>query len=242
MSDVEDRLWWYRSLHGLVFKAIERNVGGNKNIVVIDAGCGTGGLMQALKTNGIRNVTGFDLSKDAVEISEAKQLSVRIGDLRNIGDYYAPQSADVIVSNDTFCFLDSRERLETTERFHQVLKPEGIVIMNLPALKAFEGIHDISVGIKYRFSKRDIAGMFNLSRFKVICAEFWPFSLSPVIFLTRIVQRLKLRVDKNTPIISDIDLPALWLNKLLLEICGFENRCIRGKPWGSSLLLVVKKR
>jgi hypothetical protein len=67
------------------------------------------------------------------------------------------------------------------EQFWRVLNPGGLLILNLPALKAFRGFHDISVGIKVRFSKADTRRLQKENLFDVVQEQYWPFLLSPAI-------------------------------------------------------------
>ena len=43
MDDAEDRMWWYRALHARLVEALAGALG-----PVLDAGCGTGGLLARL--------------------------------------------------------------------------------------------------------------------------------------------------------------------------------------------------
>jgi SAM-dependent methyltransferase len=241
MAAVEEQLWWYKSLHYLVFNYIFNSFSEN-SINIVDAGCGTGGMLKYLSKNGYKNIEGFDISIAAVEICKSRQLNVYLDSIINISTHYKPQSLDVIISNDTFYFINETERKTLIQDFHNLLRPNGLVILNLPALKAFRGIHDISVGVNYRFSKRDIKKMINPSHFKIIRATYWPFFLSPVIFITRFFQRIKLKINKNTKIESDIDLPSNIINNLLFKLTQIENKILYKKPFGSSLFLVLKKK
>jgi SAM-dependent methyltransferase len=241
MASVEEQLWWYRSLHTLVFNQISNSFSEN-TIKIVDAGCGTGGMLKYLSKNEYKNIEGFDISTDAVEICKSRQLSVYIDSIINISAHYKPQTLDVIISNDTFYFINETERKKLIQDFHNLLRPNGLVILNLPALKAFRGIHDISVGVNYRFSKRDIKKMINPSQFKILRATYWPFFLSPIIFITRFFQRIKLKINKNAKIESDIDLPPKEINNLLFKLTRIENAVFKNKPFGSSLFLVLKKQ
>ena len=240
MAQVEQKLWWYRCLHYLTLDSISSNFS-DRDIIIIDAGCGTGGLMLFMQEQGYANLQGFDLSLDSVRICRQRRLNVAHENLLNIAHRYFPASADVIVSNDTLYFLDKEERLNLVQQCFQVLSPGGLLILNLPALKYFRGIHDLSVGIKHRFSMLEARSLFDSSQFSIIRQIYWPFLLSPIIYLARLTQRVKMRINPSFEVRSDIDLPSPWLNRLLEGITRFENRWLPVKPFGSSLFLVAKK-
>jgi SAM-dependent methyltransferase len=241
MARVEQEHWWYRALHHLVLDSLRGNTR-NNDISILDAGCGTGGLMLFLRQEGYTRVRGFDLSPHAVEICRGRGLDVEQCDLRNVATRYPRASADVIISNDTLCSLNAEERSSFMGQCFEVLRSRGLLILNVPALKAFGGIHDLSVGIQHRFSRADLPSLIDPNMFHMIGVLYWPFLLSPVVYCFRLWQRTKMRRTKNYEICSDIDPPSPWLNRILESITLFENRCLPVKLFGSSLYLVLQKR
>jgi len=49
MAEVEDRMWWYKALHRNLLGLIERFLDAPA-ARLLDAGCGTGGLLRVLDT------------------------------------------------------------------------------------------------------------------------------------------------------------------------------------------------
>lgn len=241
MFKAEETLWWYRSLYCLVLDAIRLYRPG-RDIAILDAGCGTGGMLMFLRNCGYRNLKGFDRSGDAVEWCRRRDLDVRQEDLKDIAGLYAEKSTDVIVSNDTLYFFHEREQEDIVEQSWRVLKPGGLLILNLPALKAFRGIHDLSVGINFRFSKADTRRLMKESLFEDVRELYWPFLLSPMIYAVRLFQRIRMRRNRDYEITSDVDLPLGPLNHIFLGLTMFENRVLPMKPFGSSLLLTGRRK
>ena len=81
MENVESKHWWYVSLHNLTLKTIQKAFK-QKDISILDAGCGTGGLLEKLISNNYKFVEGFDISEDAVEIARLKKIDIKLGDLK----------------------------------------------------------------------------------------------------------------------------------------------------------------
>jgi SAM-dependent methyltransferase len=240
MASVEDALWWYRSLHTLVLDTLSACRRPAES-AILDAGCGTGGLMQSLLKRGYRNVKGFDLSTDAIEICLERGLDVRKGDITEI-DAVWRETFDVVISNDVLCYLDEAQGRSTLLKVHAVLKPGGLFMGNLPAFNAFAGIHDISVGIRRRSSRAAFMEWVRPEQFESVSMLYWPFFLSPIVFAARLWQRIRIRFDRNLEIQSDIDLPPRLINQLLFRIVRVENAVFKKKPWGSSLFFVIRKR
>jgi SAM-dependent methyltransferase len=238
MAAVEENLWWYRALHRLVLSALPRR---ELSPVLLDAGCGTGGLLTFLRNQGYDNLDGFDLSPTAVAWSRRRGFDVRSGDLRHIASMYHPESADVIVSADNLFFLEQDERVLFVAACSRLLRPRGRLILNLPALDPFRGIHDVSVGITHRFSKTELPALFHGTAFRVKTAMYWPFLPALPILFVRWRQRRVLKNNPLTTIVSDIDMPVKALNYLLERVVCWENSWLRWKPFGSSLFVVAEK-
>ena len=150
---------------------------------------------------------------------------------------------DVIISNDTMYFYDHLEvHKKIITSFYKVLKENGVLILNLPALKICSGIHDVAVGGRYRFTKKDIKNFIDKDSFCIQKALYWPLLVSPIIIIVRIMQRVQLKLcGDNIKIKSDIDLPPKWLNYFLYNLIQFENLFFLKKLFASSLFFVLKK-
>lgn len=240
MAKVERDLWWYRALHELVADSVQRERP-TRDIRILDAGCGTGGLMLFLHERGYQQVQGFDLSEHAVAACRASGLTVERDSLVNVAHRYSGQLFDVIVSNDTLYFLGDGERHAFVNACHTLLNPGGVLIMNLPALAAFRGIHDVSVGICQRFTRPVVRGLFYDSGLSLVRETYWPFFASPLVYVARLRQRMQMRICKDFNVHSDVSMPPSGLNKLLYCLARSENRWLRRKPWGSSLFVVARR-
>lgn len=239
MHQMEQSLWWYKHLHALVLRSIKSNFK-SLDVAIIDAGCGTGGMMDFLKNAQFHDVSGFDLSDNALELCRSKGHKVFSGSLQNISDYYPQASADVIISNDTLCYLNDLEIRNLFKNFHTTLKPGGLLIMNVPALKAFSGTHDIAVGIKQRFSKRKILS-FTTNGWNVEENFYWPVLLSPMIYVARKWSLIKNKFSNNI-ISSDVKPIPDFLNNILFQLVKFEASYFKMKPFGSSFYFVLTKK
>lgn len=214
----------------------------NNKLSILDAGCGTGGLLMALKQAGFTHAQGFDLSSDAVAHAKNRGLNAKLGDLNHLSQFAPPQSFDVMINNDTLYHLTVDQRIEFFKSCLSLLKPNGIMIMNVPALDAFKGNHDLAVGITERFSKTTLLPFIISNGFEVIQARYWPFILSPIIWATRVVQKkMRRAVDHSAVYKSDLALPNPLVNQVLGKLCAAERAVSLTTPWGSSLFLVLQK-
>ncbi|MCD8539899.1 MAG: class I SAM-dependent methyltransferase [Leadbetterella sp.] len=242
MFEVEDRMWWYRALHDRVTEEIRSASPDYRNLRVLDAGCGTGGLLTRLRAEGLSNIEGFDFNEHAVEFSKSRGLPVSQKDITDFE--YPPASFDVVVSDDVLYQFDDPELLNALRCIHRVLKPGGIFITNNNAFSVFGGIHDIAVGSKRRFVKADFEHFLaGFPGFRIVKSVYWSLFLSPLILGVRLLQKLQLKwgMVKAEEVKSDVSLPSEAVNKLLYGICSLERRILKRSPFGSSLFLVIRK-
>ena len=239
-AEVETHHWWYRVLHSLVLESIERERM-SPNVHVLDAGCGTGGLIHSLKAAGYRQVKGFDLSPFAVDICQKRGFDVELGNLNDIATIQAPSKFDVIISNDTLCYLSADEQLAFIKNAYMRLNKDGLLMMNLPALAAFRGTHDRAVGLLHRFNQFEVKALIESVGFETLTLRYWPFSLSPAIFAVRAWQRLKYDPASSIKPLSDLKSYSILLNTLLFRLIRLEIRLTRNAPFGSSLFTVLRR-
>lgn len=239
MAWCERDLWWFKCLHKLTIAKI-RKYSPVENPAILDAGCGTGGLIQHLKENGFSKVTGFDLSPDAIDHAQAVDPDIIQLDLLETDRAFEEDSFDVVVCNDIFTVLPPGKDRVALQKLMYVLKPGGVLIMNLAALSAFAGIHDLAVNMTARYNKPGVRKLAdNLSIVKEFV--YWPFALSPFIFAARCLQRLKLFLNRRTPLVSDVKRIPGPLNRLFYLITKADTQSPFPKPWGSSLMVVLQK-
>jgi hypothetical protein len=196
--------------------------------------------MLYLKTKGYENIKGFDISEDAVRICTERNLEVEKGDLLDAQSLIAKSNYQVIISHDTLCYFDLKQAQKIVLVLGDKLTTGGILLMNLPALQAFGGIHDKAVGIVRRFNFADVGELNVGSRLGLDSTRFWPFILTPLIFIKRFVQRLKMK-KRNYEVTSDVEMPNGILNTAFFLLVKMEFSLLRSGLFGSSLYVVFVK-
>jgi len=240
MAECERDHWWYRSLHEQCLHAIA-GMRAEQPLNILDAACGTGGLLLKLLRNCGDQLYGFDLSPLAVERAQARGLNVVQADLRSLSGVFPLTFFDVIVSNDSLYFLSECEQNVFVRACHERLRPGGLLIMNLPARREFSGAHDQAVGIARRFETKDVARLVQTGPWILVRNKSWPMFLSPLVLAVRTIQRLRMRFSPpDTVVSSDVDMPSRGLNAFLHGLTSVE-RFWPGHGYGSSILLVMRK-
>jgi len=243
MDLAEKELWWYKILHEQTYAAIQKKHQ-KKDLAILDAGCGTGGLICYLQSKGFTHVKGFDISVDAVDRSRRKtagdieQLSIQ-----EASGYYSACSFDVVICNDALYFISDKEFPKALNSLLNLLKKDGQLIINLPAGNWYRGMHDRTVGIQERWSLSKFKQMLNVSGATYDHYESWnwPFLLSPFIGITRFIQRLKLRLFPSDEMASDVTLPPLALNHIFYKLTKWENQLPFKRKTGSSIFIIIHR-
>lgn len=244
MNEAETRLWWYKILHEKVFSIVSKqNLFPNTQI--LDAGCGTGGLLSFLQNQGLKNLKGFDYSEEAVAFCKSKKLKVIQSDITNLADDF-DEKFDIIICNDVLYQFNNEVIISILEALNSRLKPNGILISNNHAFDIFSGIHDIAVGSKQRFTYSKFYNILSKNQFNFQIKEYvyWSFFLSPLILFVRIFQKIKIKLGyiDLEKVESDVEIPLDFINDYLYRIVKLEEKILKKPPFGSSIFLVIEKR
>ena len=231
MHALEERMWWYRGLHANVLTMFGRS--GRPALPILDAGCGTGGLLNKLAAYGM--AVGMDIAPVAAAMARAKRgRPVCVGSLNALpfadGSLGAIVSADVLYHravDETAALLDC----------HRCLAPGGLLVLNLPAYDWLMSAHDRAVHTARRYTRRRIEGLLRAAGFGRITTSYWNMILFPLM-----VMRRKLLSGSATT--SDVMLYPAPIEACCRAALRLENWALgRGLrlPFGGSVIAVAVK-
>jgi len=215
-----------------------RRLSSGKPLNILDAGCGTGRMMEVLNKYG--DVTGFDRSAEAIGFCAKRGLKNL--STEDINTWKPPQNKyDLIVSNDVLCCKGIESDLSIVQRFHRALKPKGYLVMNLPAFVCLRRAHDTAVLTQRRYRKKSILPDLEKAGFRSVKAGYRLPLLFVFILLRKSLSRF---FGKNAAVTSDLFPIPLFLNEFLYSLHRFENLLfVSGIPFfvGSSFFFVCQK-
>jgi SAM-dependent methyltransferase len=236
MAAVEDRMWYYCALHAHVRRELDR-AGLGRGATVLDAGCGTGGLIRRLAGERPEwKWTGVDLSRIAcgiarqragatVEICEASVERLPFGD----------GAFDAIVSADVLYHVD--DDAGALREFFRVLKPGGVVVLNLPAYRWLWSYHDEAVHSRRRYDRAEVLAKLSAAGFFAARATYWNALPFPLV----VVRRKLLPAPRSG---SDVRMYAAPVEAVFRGAMAVERgwlRAVGRLPFGSSVLAVARK-
>lgn len=149
---------------------------------------------------------------------------------------FADNSIDCIMSADVLYHEGILPEKALLEAF-RCLRPEGILITNVPAYEWLRSYHDERVKTGKRFRRSEVASLLESSGFDVVYNTYWNTLLFPVMVLRR-------KVFKPVSGASDVILypkAIEWFFRFIMTL-EFKFLSQRGTfPFGGSILTVGMK-
>ena len=236
MHAVEDRMWWYRGLRRLVAgefaRALGRSAGDGP---VLDAGCGTGGML-ALLGPVVAGKPTFGLEFDTVAASLAAAKSGRPVATGSVNEMPLGDGALAgYLSLDVLCH-GGVEPERAVQEARRCLKPGAVALFNLPAYGWLLSAHDRRVHNVRRFTRGQARALLAGHGFRVVKSSYWNTLLFPLMLLHRLTER-----DDAA---SDVREFPRWLDALFSAALAIERAAIAAGlslPFGGSLMIVARR-
>lgn len=236
MYRIEERHWWYRQLRRVLFMHLDRYLPDWRSKAVLDAGCGTGCNLTHLG-NPQRNI-GVDLSDDALAFCRQRGLAnVQKADVAAMP--FEPDTFDAVISMSVLYHLWVPDPGQVLEEFHRVLKPGGLIFLELPAFEFLTSPHDVAVMTARRFTRPAAKQLLQAHGFDIVRATYWNTLLFPLAVAAR---TLKLSGEGRD--FADFDRGEPWTNRVFDIVMRVESGLLRlaPMPFGVSLALVGRAR
>jgi ubiquinone/menaquinone biosynthesis C-methylase UbiE len=240
MRSVEDHYWWYQALRQHVAASINP---ATANFSLLDAGCGTGGMLATLREKFPEaELTGIDASDQAVDLTAGRQLGARLMAASVNEIPFPADSFDFVVSLDVWSHAGVDDALAAHET-HRVLRPQGKLILNLAALEFLKGAHDKAVDVVRRYNRLQVRTLLEGAGFEIERLTYWNATLLPPIALVRWLSRMRLA---RAPAEARSDFRPLPgpINTVLRGVAALELSASRhlSLPFGTSVFAVARKK
>nr|WP_249681184.1 class I SAM-dependent methyltransferase [Roseococcus pinisoli] len=199
---------------------------------VLDAGCGTGGFLARLRqARPEADLYGLEFAEAAAARATAKaKARVACGTVNALP--FPDACFDAVVSLDVICHGGVDPDAALAE-FRRVLRPGGLLVLNLPGHEWLKSAHDLRVHNVRRFERAGAKAMLTSSGFTAPDPRHWISLLLPLMVLQR---KVLARGEEDA---SDVMPYPAWLDASLYAICRLEAGLLRAGlrfPAGGSLL------
>jgi SAM-dependent methyltransferase len=233
MAEAEDAMWYYRALHRHVARSLARRLGPAAR--VLDAGCGTGGLLRRLhEAQPAWRLTGLDFSPLACELArERTGGEVVPGSVAALP--FADATFDAVVSCDVVCQV--AEPAAAVREFHRVLQPGGTVVLTMPAYQWMYSYHDREVGNLRRYARGEVDALLRSAGFVITGSTYWNMLPFPLAVLRR-------RIFPPAAPTSDVGLFPAPVEAFFNGLMALEHGWLglgAPLPFGNSVLTAARK-
>lgn len=213
----EESHFFYVALHNLIIKLIGKYSVGSKQ-EILDAGCGTGGLMIEMRRFG--KVRGIDFSSEAIKFTRKRRLKVELGSIQKLP--YRAKTFNLVTCIDVLYHRAVGDDVSALIEMKRVLKKDGVLIVRVQADKSLKTAHDRFVHSKRRYEikglkkKLSIAG-FNIELISYIHSPLWPVAK---------LMLWKEKMNRNKVAKSGVVSVARFLNSILIGVLALETRLV----------------
>ncbi|ONG50043.1 methyltransferase [Pseudoroseomonas deserti] len=238
MDRAEAGMWWYRALRDRAEAALRDHApNGPLAGPWLDCGCGTGGLLHHLaRAFPAQPLVGLEYNPEAaLRAAEKSGAVVAAGDAARLP--FADRSFAAVASMDVLCHaaVDQEAALADMRR---VLRPGGLLLLNLPAFAWLHSAHDRRVHNARRYTAREARALVQAAGYQDIRTDYWNALLLPLMVLQRKV------LARDEAAASDVAPFPPWLDASLYAATRVES-ALAGiglrYPAGGSVLVTARR-
>lgn len=223
--------WWWRAREDLILAALDewrpREIPGP----ILDVGCGDGLFFDKLERLG--PVEGIEMDPTGIRPDGPHASRIRVGPFDASFD---PGKTYALV-----LLLDVLEHLSdpamALRRAVDLLRPDGIVFVTVPAFPALWTSHDEINHHYRRYTRASLEALAREARAEILHSRYFFVWTAPAKLAVRAKERIFGGAAKTPSI------PPRWVNRLLYRVSRAEQRIFRAlpAPFGSSLLAVARR-
>ncbi len=234
---LEKDYWFFRSRRKIALGILDRMLKGRRDLRILDAGTGTGVMIEALKRYG--HVTGVDSSEEAIRYCRERGIC-------GIVNASAEDMPFEDGSLDLICAMDLLEHVEDDVRvlkeFSRVLKPGGLVFLTVPAYRFLWTAHDEINMHRRRYGSRELKAAVESAGFVVRKFSHFNSLLFPFVAGAKILRRLCSGRKRACAKSDFIPVPRV-VNGILGAIFSSESILLKllNFPYGVSLMCAASK-
>ena len=241
--ELEATHWWFRGRRAIFISLLDRFVrrDGGRGRVLMDLGCGVGGMLQPLSAYG--RVVGTDVTLQGLHYCVERKFPLLVA-------CNGPQGCFLDASLDCITAFDALEHIEddalALREIFRMLKPGGILIASGPAYQFLYAQQDRITHHVRRYTLGELAGKARLAGLQVEQASYINFllfpAILPIVLLLKGWQSIRKPDDHAAGSNVGIRIPA-FANDMLAGIFASEAWWLRrvSAPAGHSLVMVARR-
>ncbi len=236
MYAAEEAQWWYAGQRAIAAALLERALGdpAAERRRLLDAGCGTGFNLLTLSRLG--DAVGVDLAPEALAF--CRERGVRALRASLLGLPFPDAVFDAVTSFDVLYHAWVTDDRAAVAEMARVVRPGGVLLVRVPALRALWGAHDVEVQSRHRYTRGELVALLAGSGLRVERATYCNSILFPLLFARRTLDRLLRREGSD---VGFLPAPLEWaFRRALLVEAALVGRGL-SFPLGASVVAVARK-
>jgi SAM-dependent methyltransferase len=237
LFELEDRLWWFKGMRDISLALLKRYIPDSRKLAVLDAGCGTGGMLQHLYELGAP--VGIDISADALHFAGRRDNRL----LANASVSRIPfldGTFDLVTSFDVVYHRAVADDVEALAEMARVLRPGGTLFIRVPAYDWLRSRHDEAVHTRQRYGRKELEEKLENAGFHLLYMTHANCLLFPIAVAKRVMEKVLTPQTRD----SEVEPMAEPWNGLLYRVLRFEAFILRyGKlPFGLSVVALARRQ
>jgi ubiquinone/menaquinone biosynthesis C-methylase UbiE len=232
LAEVEDAMWYFKALNQRMLLPLKDWRG--KAAEVLDAGCGTGGLIRFLQhSEPDWSITGLDYSELACSLArERTDARIQKGSITDLP--FPDEHFDIVVCADVISQVEDASK--ALSEFARVVKPGGMVVINVAAYMWMWSYHDDTCETKHRFRKSKLLQIIRACGLTPVLATYANMFIFPFVIARR-------KIFPPVSPTSDVRSYSPLVENLFGTFAKLEYQLIsdgRNLPTGSSVFIAAR--
>ena len=233
LAETEDGMWYFHALNQRMLLPLQPWRG--KPARVLDAGCGTGGLIRTLSSQEPHwTITGLDFSPIACSLArESTSAETVEGSITELP--FPGESFDIVTCADVLSQVPDGST--ALREFARVLRPGGVAVINVAAYRWMWTYHDDTCETYHRYRKSELLRMVQACGLRPLQASYANMLVFPLI-----IARRKLLPPRAAT--SDVQQYPTVVNSFCGAMARLEHAWLRrggSLPTGCSVFLAARK-
>lgn len=230
----ESRHFWFKARRDFIKRLLSKS---DKRSVILDIGCASGILIKELIEDGFdaNLIHGIDISQTAIERSKTLGLTqTQVMDAQQIKFGH---KFDILIASD--CLEHIKEDNKALNHWSSLLKPNGILLVFVPAYRFLWSKHDEANMHYRRYTKSELKQKLKASNFIIDKASYW----NTLLFLPIAMVRILSRIFYSKSSVDSVNLNIPIGNTMFYKLLRLENKYLLkyNSPFGVSVFCVAKK-
>jgi SAM-dependent methyltransferase len=191
-----------------------------------------------LQAVGFSNVTGIDLSEDAIQRCHAGGL-VKTAVMDATNPQYADRSFDLLIASDVLEHISDEG--SALRNWLRILKPGGQLLVCVPAFTFLWSHHDTVNHHQRRYTSKRLRSALERAGFSVDRASYWNLSLFLPVAGVRLAQRA---VSPEARGAGQLHASSPLVNSILYALLRAENHLLFSSlpfPFGVSVFAIARR-